>query len=361
MIYQRAIDEGFTSALRDSAAVRYQRSCREPLLAAAAAVLSAKNHDDAAADYAQAALRLSPADPVLLTVAGSAAFLSGNPKSARFRFESAVKSMPNYQPALFDLGQVNIMYASTSTGEENIVSATNADAAVTSAFAGKNAEYFADSWPRNRLLIPAELPVSYFWQQYAFREGGWNDDGGEWNHLMPGVPPKPALFFLLLCFGLVIGIAAYNARRRQVQTVFYCSICGTAMCKKCRTGSLCASCISAVESANTEPGQQEVKIAIRVRQRRLFHVVSGLLDLLFPGSGGLYRKPSPDIGSIIALIATSMLYSVLITVWSIPSVNTSESMNPIYLLISIPVIIYWLVSAAFAAGRIANAANARFV
>lgn len=306
-LFRRAVSEGWHSDLENRVKENLRKNNADYLSHLSAAILDLKkNSTESSIFHIKNAEKLNANDPVTLITAGNIFYSTGNNIKAQAYYKKCLESFPNNETALFNLGQLSLSLMDTSEGMEQIKNASELNPRVLNNFIEKNASYFLGALPRLRQSMQPAYKTNYFWKHvFPNHCGSWESTKKIWGSTSLGIPP---LFFLCIAPILFILLLTINITNPPEEYLF-CKLCGNPMCKKCRDGLICQDCIQATNTIRNEALCKQAKISIMNRKRLIINLTTTILNFLFPGAGGLYKKESIGPFNIILTIVTSFIYA----------------------------------------------------
>lgn len=275
-----------------------------------AAIIALKKEEAyAAKTHIAKALRVNPSDPVVLTTAGAISFLSGEIDSAHYYFTTCIKNFPQYESAYFNLGQTQLSIMNAFDGTDNLKKASILNPIAINSFMEKNDSCFANNWPKLRQLMQTDYKPAYFFIHVLPRHtGSWQGAADLWGAGSYGLSP---LHFLLITFIIMLLRITIKIKSPiAVDKIFYCSICGSAMCKKCRVGPVCGTCNDALSVIQKNNIREKIKTKIIWRKNVVFKSTIHLLNFLFPGAGYLYQTKTIAVIPTLLSSITSFVYAL---------------------------------------------------
>jgi hypothetical protein len=309
-LYRKAVYETSYPALDISVLEAIRSNPNDYLTQLTAAIIALKKEEAyAAKTHITKAMKVNPADPMVLITAGTIFFLSGEIDSAQYYFTTCINNFPEYESAYFNLGQTQLSIMNAFDGTDNLKKASALNPIAINYFMEKNDSCFANNWPQLRQLIQTDYKPAYFFRNVLPRyTGSWRGASALWGTGSYGLSP---LHFLLIIFIIMLlRITVKIKSPIEVDKIFYCSICGWAMCKKCRAGPICGACNDALAVIQKNNISEKIKTKIVWRKNVVFKSTIHLLNFLFPGAGYLYQTKT--ITAIPALLTsiTSFIYAL---------------------------------------------------
>jgi tetratricopeptide (TPR) repeat protein len=316
MLYKKALDEGFYFQLDSCIGARSISNNSDYLVHTAAALYSLKNGDPLSAfPHLKIAQRLFRDNPVVMIASGNAMFYNGDLAGARNAYQQCIKLYPGYEPAYFNLGQYFFNSMETAKGMEYITQATKLNPGFINAFIKKNDECFSKEWPQLRQLLAPDFTPSYFWKNiFPDYCGTWDTAGRRFGGMFFGIPLLwyCAVALALFCVLLFSDFLVWS--KDVVKKVTACKLCQSIICRKCKRGGICRTCFSAIQQIRNEQIRQRIMGRIQSRTLRNRSLVAIFLDMVFPGSGMVYRG-APAYQSLLLIAATSLVYATYVSLF----------------------------------------------
>ena len=318
-LYSQTRDAGF-SADMDFYVRAYVRTHPDDYLAfTSASIYAVKRNDLATAALAVGRAReLCDNDPVVLMTDGIISYYAGDFLQARAAFETCAKMYPDYAPGFFNFGQSLLASNETFKGMEYIDRATKLNPFSINSFIKINDDYFSKNWPRMRQLMLPEYPSNYFWEKVFPRYwGNFRTANVLWGGSFWGISMEIYFFAGLLALCALLILTGFVWSGVGARKIFLCKLCGAAMCRQCKKGMICSDCFQAVQPIRNENIRQRIIEKIVLKNQKTALWVSYCLDIVFPGSGMLYKKGCNPAVALVFMGLTSGLIAALLTLPSL--------------------------------------------
>jgi len=321
-IYGRTIDEGYSEDLDRETTAFIRKSPDHYLSFLSGALVSYKK-----GDLQTALMRIGKAgalrsdDPVVLITAGNIHFAAGRYRDAGEMYRKCMREFPNYEEAYYNLGQYRMASMETLEGTKLISRATRMDNRSVNTFTERNLRHFSDSWPWVRQVMQPDYNPKDFWSGVFWGSGANIRPAGIWGASFFGFPPAAssvvmAAFFALI--GALRNMKRGGRRRGVVRKLFFCRVCGAVMCRKCKTGGTCLSCLQATQKIDNARVNASIRFRIQQFQVNIRTIIMAVLDSFFPGAGKLYISPEERILHALPIISvTSIVYSYYHFIWTV--------------------------------------------
>lgn len=308
-LYKQVIDEGWYEAL-DSVVASRAINGPDYLVHTGAALYSCKKGAPGSAfPQLKMAQALAKDDPLVIVAAGNALYYAGDLAGARNAYQQCIRLHPAYEPAYFNLGQYCFATMETAKGMDYTTQAARLNAVSVDSFIKKNDEYFSKDWPPLRQLMWPDFTPAYFWKNiFPAYCGTLNTAQERFGALFFGMPILWYAVLSLLLAALLFGFNSSVWSKDFAKRVSACKLCQTPVCRKCKRGTICRDCFGATQHIRNEQIRQRIMGKIQQKSLRTRAVTAIVLDLLFPGTGLLYRGV-PAYQSLPLVAATSMVYA----------------------------------------------------
>jgi len=336
VLFSRALYETPSPRLAESVAQLAQTDPDNHLLHTAQALIAMKKGEIALAErHIAAAERLKPDDQAVLPVAGMVYYFAGATLKAKKYFDRCAALHPRHAASVFNRGQCYLEVMETLDGMQLITDATELDPRGVNGFIGRNDNLFSPQWPPMRKFMMPDYTPGYFWR-HIFIRGGWQPASVLWGNLFLGIAARESLIvFLFFILVLVAREFLRKNKGRMVTTVLYCELCGTAMCRSCGKGIICAGCHTALARQKDDKGRQNLRQIIILRRNTRKALIGVIIRSVFPGTGYFFGpQQKGPAASAVLIAATAMVYSIYARagtfVFSVPSWAHAGMAAPLY-------------------------------
>jgi tetratricopeptide (TPR) repeat protein len=307
-LFEEALDEGYSPPLDRKVQAQLVKSPSDYLAHVSAALVALKKPDPVVARaYIDKAEQLNPNDPVVLLTSANIAHFSDDFPKANERFKKCMQLFPEleasfFNPCVYYFGEMKFI-----EGINLVTSASKLNPRKVSSFIGKNDDYFSSEWPRLRYFLLPDYKSEYFFKNVLPKYwGSWTTADRLWGMSFLGIPVFAS--FILSIVLLLALFALSSARGGSAQ--FLCKLCGLPICRDCKRGDLCLDCHDLTAELTNHPVGQHVRTRILLRRRKWHVILAGVLDMVFPGVGTVWRSSRTSAVGIVLTVATSLVYSV---------------------------------------------------
>ncbi len=321
-VYRRTIEEGYSEDLDRETTAFIRKSPDNYLSYLSGALVSYKKGDlQTALMRIKKAGALRDNDPVVLITAGNIHIAAGKYRDAGELYRKSMNEYPDYEEAYYNLGQYRMASLETLEGTKLISRATRMNNRSVNTFTDRNLRHFSDSWPWVRQVMQPDYNPPDFWKGVFWKSGLNIRPSHTWGAGFLGFPPVVSSILMIALFA---GAAALKnmkrggRRRGVVRKLFHCRVCGAVMCRKCKTGGTCLSCLQATQKIDNARVNASIRFRIQQFQTNVRTVTAAALNSFFPGAGRLYLSAEErlPVGLPVVLI-TAIVYSYYHFIWTV--------------------------------------------
>jgi hypothetical protein len=331
MLRQCLLPEGsvslFSSALHDGNYPDLDRVVRDKaaarptdyLVHTAAALVALKENDLASAQrFIREAHSLRGDDPVVMLTEGVVFFLSGAFENARSVYESCYNLHPAYVQSLFNCGQCYLVSNETIKGMDYLDRAAKINPEAVNDFISLNDKLFSRKWPKLRQFMAPNYLSGYFWTSVFPRYGGsWATSNTLWGTSFIGISLSWYCVIAPLLFIILLLVDFFMWSNTHIKKIFQCKLCQTPMCRQCKKGVICEQCFQQLHQIRNENIRERIIEKIFLKKKRMQRIISSLCDIVFPGSGMLYRSTAAPVAALLVMIVAASGYGALYVLFSI--------------------------------------------
>jgi hypothetical protein len=178
-------------------------------------------------------------------------------------------------------------------------------------FVNKNDTHFGSSWPSLRQVMFADYSPEQFWKRMGTR---FKVDTASFNHYWGnaflGFSPVVSEVFFMVLTGLLVISGMRSQNIKKLKRLFECKYCGAIICRKCTTGILCPACSSKTSpSSNSTIPLDQLRGQLITTSRSIKELQISLYNLIFPGSGTLYKGFQGFAGALFSLLVFCFVYA----------------------------------------------------
>jgi len=316
-LFRRALHEGYSMDLYETIEKRIKSRPNDHLAHVAFALCASKGNNFSAA-YASLgkAETLHPDDPSVLILAGNLYYWLNSLDKANEYFERCVSNYSKNSTARFNLAQCYLQKMKAIEGSRLIEEATKLHASRINTFISKNDTYFGEKWPYLRQVLLPDYTPGYFWMHiFPNTSGSWKTANVLWGSSLLGFPIVFSFIISILSFIALIIYGSVESSPQKTESVFPCQVCGRLICRKCKKGKICASCLDAGQFVRDNKALSTIHTHLTEHSERRNYIVTRVLDVFFPGVGGMIHG-SPFLAILPFIITTSLVYATYYTLFS---------------------------------------------
>jgi hypothetical protein len=288
-----------------------------------------KNRINAAMYSINNALKISETNEATLTAAGVIYYANGKKEDGRNFLQKAVELYPTSPEANYNYGQINLEEVSTIDGSNYISTASKINPLKVNRFISDNSTYFNDGdWPKLRHFFISSLSPKQFWaSSTSYILDTPNGSKAIWGSKLFGIPPLITIILLFIVFQARNMVGTNRKKKKRV--VGSCTLCGKPTCRKCDSDDLCNECHTSLTSITNSSLVDSMKNKLSTGKRVRIRIRGLVMEMLFPGSRGLYLKSKKSFKNIFLLPITLVLYSLYLVIAFEPITLFPE---PVYIL-----------------------------